>query len=424
MRIGLAGIRLPGPLGSRLAVAALACLFCALFAACDVLTPSIAAPFLGGSSPPHPAQSAPATTALESLIEAALDEGRNSDAQALLHSLLKQNQIDPDALLRIGIGFAQKGLYDDAALAFARCGKDHPETFEAHYDLALAEVARRRYVEAFRALGAARARNSRERLALLYLRGKIENSSGQLRQAGTDLAAAFTGDPSNENYALDLGLYDLQHNAYPDAARVFRQARTFHPDSLFAALGLALAQYLSGSMPVFVATCRQLLAAHPDFAPARTLLAFGFYMQGNFRQAEQVTRRGLGSPASHPYLDYLDVAILLKLQSTDYARMLREISVAERQIPGCSLCFIAQSKIDDARGAKARAIQDLESAIKIDPAFSDAWYRLASLYDQTGERRQAAQARIRFTELKAAKSQSETDMLRGAFMRSLAGSEE
>ncbi len=361
---------------------------------------------------------------LESSLETALAEGRNSEARALLHSLLKQSPINPDILLKAGVALAQKGLYAGAALAFKRCAREHPEIFEAHYDLALAEFALRHYAQAFSALESTHARSREEQLRLLYLRGKIENALGQSREASRDLTVAFSTDPSNESYALDLGLYDLQHNAYTEAAKVFAQARTFHPHSVFAGLGLALAQYLSGRIPDCILTCHNLLSGQPHFAPARTLLAFALYMQGSFREAEAVAKEGLAYSEPHPYLNYIDVATLLKLQSQDYKRMLAEIDTAERQIPTCSLCYLAQSKIDEAQGATGSAVEDLEDAVRLDPAFSEAWYRLAALYDQTGQHEKAMQARDHFTALKAAKSQKESDMLRSAFMRALAGGEQ
>lgn len=361
---------------------------------------------------------------METSLKTALEEGRTSEAQALLGTLLKQTQIQPEVLLRTGILFAQNGLYDDAALIFRRCIQEHPEIFEAHYDLALAEFAGHRYPEAFRDLRVARAQNRREQLALIYLRGKIEDALGQPGEAKRDLGAAFSADPSEENYALDLGLFDLDHNAFPQAMKVFAQARKFHPHSVITGLGLALAQYFSGRTPDCITTCRELLSERPDFAPLRTLLAFAFYMEGNLREADEAARRGISLSVPHPYLDYIDVAALLKMQSKDYGLMLSEISTAERQIPHCSLCYLAQSKIDEAAGEREAAIQDLKMAIQFDPAFSDAWYRLAALYEQTGQRGNAAQARMHFTALKAEKSQRETDMLRSAFMHSLAGSAE
>jgi tetratricopeptide (TPR) repeat protein len=352
-------------------------------------------------------------------IDAALNDGKNSEAQGLLRSLLKLKQTNPDILLRIGVAFARKGLYDDATVVFRRCVKDYSTLFEAHYDLALAEFAQRHYSQALSTLNETRARNRREHLALSYMRGKVENAMGLSNEARRDLEIAFSGDPEEENYGLDLGLYYLEHRDYPKAVMVYEQTRKFHLQSDFTGLGLALAQFLAGDDRGSIDTCRQVLSQQPNFAPLRTLLAFGLYMQGSLREAQAVAVEGLKSPSPHPYLYYIDVAISLKLQSKDYKRMLAEISTAERQIPDCSLCYLAQSKIDEARGARGNAIQDLQEAIRLDSNFPEAWYRLGTLYEQMGQRAEAAQARKRFKALKAVKSQRESDMLRSAFVRAM-----
>lgn len=352
-------------------------------------------------------------------IEAALNEGKTSEAQALLHSLLTMNQTDPAILLRIGAAFANKGLYDDAGLVFERCVKDNPTLFEAHYDLALTELAQGRYPEALSTVKETRAQNRREHIALSYMRGKIENALGLAEEASKDLETAFSGDPRNENYGLDLALFYVEHHDYRKAMTVFEQTRKFHPQSPFTGLGLALAQFLSGNNRDSVSTCRQVLSQRPTFSPARTLLAFGLYMQGALRQAREVAVEGLKSPSPHPFLNYIDVAVSLKLQSKDYKRMLAEINTTERQIPNCSLCYVAHSKVDQARGAKENAIQDLKEAIRLDSNFPEAWYRLGLLYERTGQRKEAAQARKRFEAIKAMKSQRETDMLRSLFLRAM-----
>jgi predicted Zn-dependent protease len=352
-----------------------------------------------------------------------LAQGRKSQADALLDTLLRQNQINSDTLLRAGFVFAEKGLYSEAALAFERCAREYPQLFEAQYDFALAELACGRYAEALRTINAARAASERDRLRRLYLRGKVENAEGRLRQARTDLAAAFAGDPENEDYALDLGLFYLLHHTYPAAVNVFAQARTFHSQSLFAGLGLALAEYFSGRTSNCIQACKQVLAQQPAFSPARVLLAFAFYMQGNFKDAAAAAREGLGSPGLHPYVDYIDVASLLKLGSRDYSRMLAEIRTAEQQIPACSLCYLAQSRIDEARGNRERAIRDLQQAVGLDSEFADAWYRLAVLYGQAGQDVKAARARALFRVLKATKAERQKEMLQGAFIRSLSKEE-
>ncbi len=363
------------------------------------------------------------STSLESAIEGALAGGQNSKAETMLRTLLAQPQSNPDLLLNAGISFAQRGLYGDAALAFERCLEEHPEIFEAHYDLALSEFAQQRYAKAIAILGAARPQNKRQRLALCYMRGKVEDALGHSQEAGKDLAVAFSGDPENEDYALDLGLYYIRHAGYIQATKVLAKSMTYHPDSLFVTLGLGLAQYLAGQTQDCLHTCHQLLSNHPDFAPMRALLAFTLYMRGSFAAAEAASRQGLSSSHPYPYLYYVHVAALLKGQSTDYGPMLDEIHTAEEQIRNCSLCYFAESEINECRGSNEAAVEDLEASIRMDPAFSDAWYRLAILYDKMGRPEMAAQARSRFEVLKKHKSQSEDTLLQAEFVRALSREE-
>src|SRR5579875_1550798 len=56
---------------------------------------------------PDPLEQSDASSAiwLEKSLKTALAEGKNSEAQSQLHSLLKQSQINPDILLKAGIDF-------------------------------------------------------------------------------------------------------------------------------------------------------------------------------------------------------------------------------------------------------------------------------------------------------------------------------
>jgi len=85
------------------------------------------------------------------------------------------------------------------------------------------------------------------------------------------------------------------------------------------------------------------------------------------------------------------------------------------------LCSLAQSRVHQAQGNFAAAITDLERAVNIDPEFSDAWYRLTSVYMRLGRNEDATRARARFEKLKAEKEDREADMLRRVFLQTLSG---
>ena len=174
-------------------------------------------------------------------LERALLTGQNETAHEILSQILKRPRVNADLLLKVGAGLAQSELYAEASQVFARCVRENPGIFEAHYDLALAEFAQQKLPEALAALTDAPLGSRDENLGLLYLRGKIESALGRTSDAERDLSAAFSSAPQRENYALDLGLFRLRQHDYARAAETFERGASFNPRSPFLALGLGLA---------------------------------------------------------------------------------------------------------------------------------------------------------------------------------------
>jgi protein O-GlcNAc transferase len=359
---------------------------------------------------------------LLSSFEKSLSQGHTTKARDLLAQLL-QRHLSSDTLLRLGVLLAQQEFYSEATEVFIRCAKEYPKVFEAHYNLALAYLALQKYPEALAALEKAPQPSKAEGLPRSYLRGKILESLGRMKDAEQDLSLAFAGAPQQENYALDLGLFYLRQRAYPKATSVFHQARSFHPRSSFLLLGLSLAQFLGGHSLEAVKTCQELLELDKDFSAGRLLLGFALYQKGDFEAAENVAAAGLAAAQPHPYLYYLHAASLLKLQSKDYDRISQELAQASQRIPDCTLCYLAQSKVHQARGDMASAVVNLESAVKIDPGFEEAWYQLSMVYGRIGRREDAARAGAEFSRLKSEKANRDTEILRDLFIKTLGGQE-
>ena len=352
-------------------------------------------------------------------LERALSEGKPETAHDLLIQILKRPHLSSDFLLQAGIQFADRELYGEAAEVFQRCIQEHPEIFEAYYDLALAEIAQQKSEAALATLRQAPRRSKAEVLAGSYLRGKVEDSQGKISEAEHDLSEAFAGAPQNPTYGMDLGLFYVHERAYLQAATVFERAAMFNPRSSFLLLGLSLSRFLAGQHEQSIGALEKVLSMQPDFAPAQLLLAFALSVEGKLEAAEKVARQGLSSPHPSPYLYYLDASILVKLQSQQYRRIFEELSIAQREIPSCSLCYLAESKAHQAQGNFEAAIADLEIAIRLDSNFPEAWYRLASLYRRVGRSADASRAQDQFQKLKADKEGREIQMLRENFLQTL-----
>jgi tetratricopeptide (TPR) repeat protein len=371
------------------------------------------------SLPPQNERTAESSRALFESLDKALSEGRPERAHDLLLQILKSPRLSSDSLLRVGIQFAQRELYAEAAEAFQRCIQEHPDVFEAYYNLALAEIAQQKWEGAVAILHQAPQQSRAEVLACSYLSGKVEESLGKTREAEHDLSVAFAGAPQNPTYGMDLGLFYVHEHAYTQAATVFESAAGFNSSSSFLLLGLSLSRFLAGQHEQAIGTLKKLLSMKPDFAPAPLLLAFVLSVEGNLEDAEKVARQGLNSPHPSPYLYYLDASVLVKLQSQQYTRIFEDLSVAQREIPSCSLCYLAESKAHQAQGNLPAAIADLENATGMDPSFPEAWYRLAALYRRVGRSADASRAQDRFQALKADKEGREIEMLRDNFLQTM-----
>lgn len=322
-----------------------------------------------------------------------------------------QNSLD--SLLESGVKLAQQERYTEAVQVFEKCVQQDAESFEAHYNLALALFALQRFSEARGAIENVRASGEAEQLATQYLLGKLDEALGRLPQARRELSAAFEGAPHEENYALDLGLLMIQQNDYENARGVFARAARAHPQSAYVLLGLAMAQAFGGKPEEATTTCTRILQADPTFTPAMLLMAYSHYMAGDYEETERIAAAGLHSLSASPYLYYLHAATLLKLNSTDYTRMLQELEIAERGIPSCTLCYFARSKVHQASGDTPAAITDLEALVKhVSPDFEQAWYRLAALYERAGRQQDSERARARFEAIKSTAVDRDTELIR------------
>ena len=376
-----------------------------------------AAPARPQAPPPHSETASLAS--LERQINSALAQGKGSLAAAALDKLLEYPQLDSGMLLRTGIDFAQSAMYPEAVRAFSRCVRDHPGVFEAHYNLALTELAQDHLAEAYAAIDRAPHQSEQESIARIYLRGKIEAGMGRLEQAQEDLAAAFEKDPGRENFALDLGLVCLQAHAYRQSERVFAQSSALNPHSNYLKLGLAVAQLLDGRTSQSLESSKRLLAASPEFSPARLLLGFALYFDGDFAGAREVARAGLKLPEPDPYLYYLEAATLFKQHGDEQAQILNDLNVAERKIPDCALCYVASGKVHEQQNELQLALADLEKAVGLAPDLSEGWYHLAAVYARLGKAEEAGKAREHFAAMKANADEREKQMMRGVLLKSL-----
>ncbi len=361
----------------------------------------------------------PSLRELQAALQEALAKGRRGEAREIVNRILEEPYIDSDELLRTGIALAEQELYTEASRTFSRCVRDYPQLFECRYDLALADLALGKNTEGLAALEKVSNASADERVALTYLRGKIEAAMGEDHEAERDLSDAFKRAPDQANYALDLGLLYTRLRAYQKASEVFERGAKYHDDVPLLRLGLGLAQYLAGHYAESVVTCQDLLERQPDFSSARVLLAWVLSIQGELQEAKQVAAVGLQIPSPSPYLYYLHAITLLKLNSKQYGQMQQDLQHALAAVPSCTLCYLAMGKVHQRVGDFAAATEDLEKAVSMDPSFIEAWYQLAAVYDRTGRHSEALRAREHLDALRKEKTDRETEVMQKEIIRAL-----
>jgi tetratricopeptide (TPR) repeat protein len=363
----------------------------------------------------------PTDRALEAALDRALAAGQTEPARQALEQMLARPHVDLEVLLETGASLAERELFEPARAVFARGVTDYPQSFEARYNLALANFALLRFSEAQTALNDAGPLSTEQQLAREYLRGKLYDALGQVDLAEKSFLAAFHGAPHQENYALDLGLHYLRRHLYAKSLETLQAATKSHPDSIYLELGLGLAQVLGDDPPRAIATCRRILAKEPNFGSARLLLVAAFYLNGENQNCAAETAAALRRPGAPPYLYYLHAAALLKLNSKEYGIMLHDLEEANRGIPRCAFCYFAQSKVHQEMGDDSAAIADLDQLVtRVDPEFSQGWYRLASLYQHAGRPGDSAKALARFRTIKTTQTDREMEYLRNVFLSALA----
>ena len=170
---------------------------------------------------PAPAPQADTRT-LAAAVDRAITEGHPDQAQKALLELLGRPHVELEVLLACGAKLAERERFEPARAVFARAVQEYPRSFEAHYNLALADIALRRFDEARAALEAPVEASKDQQAAREYLRGKIHEAAGEPALAERCFTAAFSAAPEEENYALDLGMFYLRQPIRPRHARFWQ----------------------------------------------------------------------------------------------------------------------------------------------------------------------------------------------------------
>lgn len=275
---------------------------------------------------------------------------------------------------------------DEAAGALLAALRLKPDDADLKLDCATALLAANRVSEARNMLSSFP--DSDRSAHAQSLLGEADEKEGKFQQAGEHLARAVELEPSEEN-AWQLGYDFLRHWAFDAAITEFQAASAKFPDSKRLKLGLGVALFGDAKYAETIPVFADLLASGPDNAMYAELL--GIACNGPLEVSSPRCAALVDYAQAHSadaYAATYAAASLMKHSDSepnvDLARKLLERALArDPDLPEAQ--FEMGVVLQDSSDWKG-SIPYLERALKLEPDFAQAHYRLARAYWRTGRK--------------------------------------
>ncbi len=234
------------------------------------------------------------------------------------------------------------------------------------------------------------------------LKGQAEALTKHFDEASADLLAAVQADPSNSKYLLALAWLKQLRGLHNEALCVLRSAQELDPDSPYIAYRLAISYFLTGRASEASLVCTRALRSSATFDRL-------YFLEGMIRlserrydlAAESFAHAVAVRPDTSLYHRQLGVA---QLMGKHLAEGQAQLDQALTLDPNDADSYYWRGKDLALQDRRTKAIQDLETAITINPNLQQAFMELAELYSRDGQRAKAAAMRAKATSLAGSKS--------------------
>lgn len=305
-----------------------------------------------------------------------------------LKEAVKQNPNSSEANYNLGEYYFHSGKLLDGIPYMEKAQLLDPSNSVSGHDLALAYLESQNYAKARQQIQAMlRHQDSAELHGLL---GDVEERAGNYLTAGDEYQRAAQMEPS-EDHIFDWGSELLFHQAFQPAIEAFTRGATRYTRSPKLNIGLGVALYSHGNYEGAV----KALCAATDLDPTdpRPYLFLGkmydISTASSSEVRERLARFAQLQPNNAQALYYYALS-LWKGQlgqggtvSFDQVGFLLKGAIArDPKFPEAHLelgnLYAEQRKYPE-------AVQEYKQAIKLQPGFVDAHYRLAQAYTRTGE---------------------------------------
>lgn len=282
--------------------------------------------------------------------------------------------------------------YDAARADIAAARKQAPKNPMVYYFQALLDFRQGKHAAALDSLQQI-LRVAPNHMPSILLAGAVQFSLGSLQQAEQHLKTYLGKDPSNLYARKLLATIQLRQDHPDDAARTLMP---LDPDKsndagvhvIAAEIAVAKKQFAQAS-----AQYEKAAQINPSNAAIRTELGLSRMVQGDKRAlADLQIASGLEGESGRAD----NLIILSQIKNQQYDAALTSIAVLEKKIPQSPLPWNYRGTVYLGKKDMAKARDNLEHALKLDPKFFPAAANLAQLDLKDG---QATNARKRFEDI-------------------------
>jgi tetratricopeptide (TPR) repeat protein len=314
-----------------------------------------------------------------------LAQGKTAEALAAYRQIRSLSS-DPEVYAKCGkalLVFRQYGLAGeflrDAAAA-------HPSDTDLRLDLAVALSHSAGPGVALAALDEMLPVSGKYAGNYYLLRAQVLDEMGRAQEAADDLNRGFRASPTRTDLYFEGVLFLIKHGRYEDALGLIKQARPLVPDSPQIMTAEAIAYEVSQQSYQADLILGQVQAQWPEWSPSYLLR--GLILESHFRWVEarsqlETALALAGDDATGYY--YLAVAYMhTSPQNIPAAE--KAVYQALRMDPNNATAWSVAGKIALLQKQYTAALEDLNSAVRLDPDLKDAHESLSALYRASGDK--------------------------------------
>lgn len=340
---------------------------------------------------------------LVAMLAAHLKLRQLSQATAVLGELNHQFAGNHSQQMQLAALLVHEGAYGLAIVQFKRILKAKPDSYELNYDLALAYHRAGKEDQAAKQIHKVLAQKDDPELENLL--AAVEEKCGNYRQALIAYKRAANLQPGNEEYQLDYATELALHWNPNDALKIFAAEVKKFPNSASVWMGLGGSYFLVGKYNKAAEVLLRTSRMAPGNPNVYVLLGIVYDAAGPLQKPiKQRFRDYLKTHPSDALAHFFYGKILFDQgkagNSKDFGEAQHEFDEAIALNPSLAEVRIELAKLLRMQGDTRAARTQLETAVKLDPGSSDAYYQLMEVYRQLGQPQKAALALQKFRHLK------------------------